>query len=502
VYPKEESKTEIIDNSDSELTNIWIRQRKGDPLAQYGSYANDVWAVDENKEFLLVLQDAIDNSGEIICLASFLIGCEEIVNALMNAAQRGVRVYILSAPETILGQEKLDDEVEVDTGSRLEEYKRFLDRIAGSVLLRSARHFHSKFLLTDPHLPDRATGFLSTANFNNALWVNPELGVRLESEEITALYNQFSFAFWYESEDELLEKRAFRTTPKPPMGIKILPRFNPLPVTIASSISNNQITTLKETILRFIKVSTGPLTISTYGIDLDHDVTDVIESVVKKRDVTVIIPIREKLLSVYERLSKAGVKIIGHRRVHAKAIVSTLGGETAALVTTANLPHLGLDTGFETGLILSGDRARRVKEILTLWEEMFPYEFRSAVSLKDIKASILRSDDGFEEDIAVKDMIEVKSTPETRDSLDVEVHPSIGTDIPLCKRIRIHYKIINPLLPSKAKLVKNLDTPLPVFKKGKKLYISVSEESELGTAKDMKTDELVDAAIVIGPRHD
>ena len=244
-------------------------------------------------------------------------------------------------------------------------------------------------------------------------------------------------------------------------------------------------------------MSTGPLIISTFGIDSDHEIADVIEKAVKERDLTIIIPIREKLLGVYERLSKAGVKIIGHPLIHAKAIVSDLGGETVALVTTANLTSLGLDSGFETGLVLSGDRARRVKEILTLWEKMFPYEFRSAVALKDIKSKILRADDGFVEEFEVKDIVEVKAKTETRSSLDIEVHPHINKDFPLCKRLRIHYKIINPLLPSKTKPVKNLDTPLPVFKKGKNLYIAVSEEHEMDTAKEMKTGELKDAAIVI-----
>ena len=83
MYPKEEVRTEIIDNSETELSNIWVRRRKGDAYAQYGSYANDVWSVDSNKkDFLGIIVNAINDSIEIICLASFIIGCQEIEDAL------------------------------------------------------------------------------------------------------------------------------------------------------------------------------------------------------------------------------------------------------------------------------------------------------------------------------------------------------------------------------------------------------------------------------------
>src|SRR5262245_33788150 len=80
--------------------------------------------------------------------------------ALIEAAKRGVRVYLLVATEARLDKEiRSDDSFGIKT---VEEHKRLLDRLAGWVYVRSAEHFHAKFVVADPK--SRPHGVLLTAN--------------------------------------------------------------------------------------------------------------------------------------------------------------------------------------------------------------------------------------------------------------------------------------------------------------------------------------------------
>ncbi|TOM07229.1 hypothetical protein CGH84_24310, partial [Vibrio parahaemolyticus] len=76
---------------------------------------------------------------------------------------------------------------------------------------------------------------------------------------------------------------------------------------------------------------------------------------------------------------EAGAKVFGFKWLHAKAIWNE---HNHGMIMSANLQEHGLDTGFELGVLLNGDRAKQLKECLVAL---------SANSTSDIKELVLNS---------------------------------------------------------------------------------------------------------------
>jgi phosphatidylserine/phosphatidylglycerophosphate/cardiolipin synthase-like enzyme len=155
-----------VDYGDRDLGRIWVQRNvtpaKSEPKP-YETAGRTLIPIlpDSNGEFIRTLAAAVRKAKDVVCLSSYMIQQSELTKALLEAALRGVRVYVLTAGEEELS--RVDTEMDDIEKAKLDEYKGLLNSLAGQVLVRTAPHFHAKFLLVDPS-ERGANGFLMTCN--------------------------------------------------------------------------------------------------------------------------------------------------------------------------------------------------------------------------------------------------------------------------------------------------------------------------------------------------
>lgn len=313
------------------------------------------------------LIDLIEHAKEVVLISSFLFSDTKLKDALLAAVGRGCRVYALSASENQLN--KMPKEEEEFEQRMLEEHKSFLNDLAGKVLLRSADHFHAKFLVCDPNTSE-AQGWLSTANFNKALEESVELGVRLLPPQTKQLTEMFAWAFWMEAEKELLEKGKL-SSPKRLSDEPNRPcpsHQHPLYFTTKTVEKN-----LGKKVDEIVQGARKRLWIASYGWEVSHSTIHKIEQKARDGvDVRIFTRPRPANKEAMDKLAKAGAKIYAHDKLHAKAILS----EKEGLVMTANLSKHGLDEGFEVGIVLDKETQQTLKSTFEEWKDQFPWEYR------------------------------------------------------------------------------------------------------------------------------
>lgn len=501
---KETRREVVYDYSDDIIENVWILRSLGLDSSQQieETEGEGVWTTGNKGVFRNVLVSAIGKAREVVCISSFLIGEEKIEQALMDAVDDGVRVYILSVPATLLDREEAITDEEERVDERIEECKAFLDRIAEKMLLRAASHFHSKFLLVDPKDSMHAEGYLSTANFNKALTEGVEIGVQLTPLELQGVYQQFVRGFWVESSQELRRKGSLTPVSSHLKDIKIPSRIEEVLTTISSSSSDFKILTLKERILEFLEQTKGPVYLSMYGFDEGHEIVKEITKLARERKVTVLTRPRPRMIPVHCKLAEAGIIILGHKNLHAKAIVSKINGETVALVMTANLQSRGIDEGFDTGVLLRGRRAQRVEEILIKWAEEFPLIFKTKVKLGELKGSIWIGNRNIFTEATVEEELSIAGDVITVQSLEIDPTEKIPKRRKRNKnefyhRVKVIYHLRPPLVPAGAKQIRDDTSPLPLYKSREKTFIAVKNEKELQTAIQLKKQRYPNALIVV-----
>lgn len=321
--------------------------------------------VGPQRELLDELVKAIEHARDVVLAASFLLSHERIARAMLDASERGVRVYVLTASEARLASAPRDDDA--FTTRMIEEHKALLDRLGGKVVLRSAAHFHAKLLVVDPHGAS-PQGWICTANFNNALEESVELAWRVEGSEAKVLAEWFSWAFWMEAEHELVAKGLLSRVGTPPAEP---PR--PGPAAIVTTARNGW--SLRDSVLKLIREARSELLVCSYGLEAEHEATAaIIERARAGVSVTVLTRIRPAVVGAVQRLSDAGVTVIAHEKLHAKGIVSDRRG----LLMTANLEAHGLDRGFEVGLVLDERGAEALRTVMLDWKARFPWAYASA----------------------------------------------------------------------------------------------------------------------------
>ena len=213
---------EIEDNNMNQKINPWVQQfqetvdlgqkQVGLPLwktyfsgsIQRPEKFRQIFQSGPNSECLKSVIEAVDQAQETIMLISFLFAEKTLESALLRAAARGVRVYLLIATE-----KRLDTESEDDgdfTKKVLAHHKSMLNQMAGKVQIRSASHFHAKLALVDAESP-HSQGFLFTSNLTTeALKRNEEITVQLTPSEIDTAFQYLRWAWWEAAEYELFEK--------------------------------------------------------------------------------------------------------------------------------------------------------------------------------------------------------------------------------------------------------------------------------------------------------
>ncbi len=365
------SREETLDLTTEPLGAGWLRRSPTWPDTQEIA-GPGVWRTGRQLRFRDELVRALDGAVELALLSSFLLADDRLAEAMLRAGQRGVRVYVLTASEQRIGKVVREDEVFEQRMA--DQHKKLLDSLAGKVLLRSAEHIHAKFLVVDPAAPTRARAWLSTANFNKALEDSAELGVMLDAAGARAMAACFQWAFWCEAERELrgpgrlVEIRA-RHPAAPPR-----PEGDAVHATLRDG------TALRDRVVALIRGARSEILAASYGLGADHPAVQALIDAAKRGvRVTVLTRPRRAVAAGVAALASAGISVVAHDKLHAKALV--VDGQ--ALVMSANLEAQGLDKGFEVGAIVSPDAARAVEETLRNWTSTFPWVYRGDATRGD-----------------------------------------------------------------------------------------------------------------------
>lgn len=369
IHPLHREKT--VDLTSKPLGAGWLRRHP--TRAESREFVADgVWRTGPQGVFRQVLANALDSAGEVALLSSFLLADERLAEAMLRAAKRGVRVYVLTASEQRIGKLVRDDELFEERMS--DEHKKLLESLGGKVLLRSAEHIHAKFLVVDPHSPTRARAWLSTANFNKALQDSIDLGVQLDDSGTRALAACFHWAFWCEAERELRgERRLIEIRPNHPAA-PLRPADDAVLVTLRDG------TRLRDRVVALINEARHEIIAASYGLAADHiAVRALVDASKRGVRVTFLTRPRRAVAAGVAALASAGVSVVAHDKLHAKALV--VDGQV--LVMSANLEAHGLDRDFEVGAVVSGSVARGVEETLREWATTFPWVYRADATRGD-----------------------------------------------------------------------------------------------------------------------
>ncbi len=356
------TKTETRSFRDGVLPAVWIPWGNKEALS-YPEFAptDSLWPVEASGFARSKMVAAIDSARYVVCVCSFLFSDVLIRDALLRAAARGVRCYLLTMSEQHLLK---DSSRETEWGQRqIEEHKATLDALSGRVLVRTAPHFHSKFLVVDPGDPARIRGFISTANLTQeGLTRNPELVVAVEGGRAKALFGQFRAGFWSEGEHELLEPGRLEVLGQAGRRAVTPPWSADLPVTARGYGG------LKDALLEIVRWTRDEIWLSSYNISEEHEVTQALLTRIRAGlKAHVFVSARAVNMPAAMTLARAGAEVRSRPFLHAKAVLGRTGEDFRGLVMTANVESRGLDEGFETGVVLSRQECQTLRRVLSEW---------------------------------------------------------------------------------------------------------------------------------------
>ncbi|MDV0446409.1 Cardiolipin synthase [Methanosarcinaceae archaeon Ag5] len=360
------------------------------------------------------LADNAKEAKDIICVSSYLIEDGIFMDALLEASKRGVRVYLLTAREEELSVEK-EDEFEDGTNKKeiIESHKKLLDKLAGKVLVRTSPHFHAKFALFDPK-GSNPKGVFATCNFTKDAMSgkNIELALTMnDARDLQSFFTQFVEGFWNEAGHEMIrdDKTLHLISSSPFKEIDVQKITHP-----CTCKGKN---TLRENLIRLIQSSQREIILSSWSFDKDHACMSEIKTAIQ-RGVHVKILCREKSFDSLMDLSLAGAELYNFStRVHCKFIISD---SVKSMIMTSNYSNLGLDSGFEVGILLNENETKQFKRLVENLISQRMGEFKSNIELQKIPAGnhkLIQFDPkikiGFkEEPLQVEDRIEITNEKE------------------------------------------------------------------------------------------
>lgn len=306
----------------------------------------------------------IDGAEDVVVASSFLLADDRVTDALLRASDRGVRCYLLLAAEKRLDRE---------AGTEFEEkarqrHVRTLDRLKDAVLVRSSDEFHAKAVVADP-MGGSPRGVIMTANLTReALDRNEELFVGLEGGEAAEAGQVMREALWERATHELVGGDLRSCKPLGKIGRVETGK-------ILQGGSNPQ---LADRLAGMLGGDPGRVVASSFGWEASHPVVERLCALARGgTDVTVISRKgRPGAMEALRRLRSAGARVAGFTWLHAKALVT----ETHAVVMSANIESRGLDSGFEMGIALDGERASRVRAAVDGWADNWEFELSGGQS--------------------------------------------------------------------------------------------------------------------------
>jgi phosphatidylserine/phosphatidylglycerophosphate/cardiolipin synthase-like enzyme len=196
----------------------------------------------EQKILFFKIINAIDKAQEFVCLQSFLIQDSAIIDSLLKAVERNVKVYVLSSTEA-----RLKDRIEEETDFIKANYIQLIDKkFKNHFIHRTAENFHAKYILIDPKT--NPNGFICTNNFTeNGFVKNPELSVELNKEQCEELFKVFVYHFWEHSTDEQTATNEFEKV-KPANKFSLTKLNN-----ILLTSPNSELNTLNEALKKAVE---------------------------------------------------------------------------------------------------------------------------------------------------------------------------------------------------------------------------------------------------------
>jgi cardiolipin synthase len=430
--------TETIDQSSLELPPAWV------PTVAHRGWRNEqghsIYASGRERCMANAVVRLLTIARDRAVVSSFLLADKDIEDAILNAARRGVRVYVLLASEARLGRE--DSEGEFDKRV-LEQHKAMLTRLGGHVLFRSAPHFHAKVVVVDPET--RPAGILLTANLTTeALERNDELAVALKATEVVEITKYLRWAMWESAEHELLDPNdRFKATR--PLGIVPHPTEA---TTIVATTAEAEL--IREELLRLIDQARSKIIVSSFGWDQDHEVIRRICARAREGlDVTVLARIRPASMPALLKLAEAGASVYGFKWLHAKAIWTD---REQALLMSANLQSDGLDHGFELGVRLEDTRVRELHGNLAGWIKSAPWRLINRPKLGEVHGVAKVWQRGQLSDVEIKSSMNVTLDEVTASSADALITPRPPLLVPyMAHKLDCTWTVAAPTLAQKSK---------------------------------------------------
>lgn len=420
--------------------------------------------------FRKMLINALKEAKQTIFLCSFILSDQLIIEELLKAVERNVRVYLLFSTEAQLSKE-LEQDLSEFNKQALNFHKGMLDKFVGKALARTSDHLHAKFLLIDTNTT-QTKGFLSTANFTeDALSRNQELGIVLSDEAINECFRFFRRGFWLESKQELIRKG----------------RWDPIKKEQFRKELNNQLirttekqrTDIKEEIRGLIKQSKGLIIISSYGFSKEHEISQLLQEQSKNREIIILTRPRDRNSSFQEFITNQNVKIYAYKFLHSKFVL--IPKEKKGFIMTANFEERGLDSGYELGLKLNESMVKELLSISTEWITKARYNWRKSENLSRItegKKVILEKRSEKTIEIKKEEMIRLNDSKpnnlhKMREEMENPFRNQSFNKNSNAKKIVISKKIIPPRLPEKAIKISEKEYEKHFGRKMKKFPISI-----------------------------
>lgn len=487
--------TSVVDQRYYRLPPTWT-SKKREPADQR-ELGTEVHTSGESGKLTEHVTTLLASAKRIAVVSSFLLADSEVEAAILDAARRDVRVYVMLASEARLDGEPGDGEFQQRV---LAEHKDMLSRLGGWVLIRSAPPFHAKLVLVDPEASP--AGLLLTANLTReALGRNEELAVVLSPEEVKEAAALVRWAMWEGARHELVDPGNFRAVK--PLGAVDHPA--PMPHVLATTSSATQ---LREEAIDLIDSASRELVVASFGWSADHPVVErLCERAREGLPLTVLARVRESAMPALVALAEAGARVLGFKWLHAKALWADSG---RALVMSANLEKHGLDDGFELGLRLKGERTEELRMRLERWSRQAAWELRPAPALGEVAGAVRIWHKGKLIDRSVKPRIRVDlGEVMAASALDLKApapFPPQINELPqpahelecrwLVRAPELHPKSREVMQPARDKNADPTQYKPPVFKEpGGKLVVAVQFPAEIPNARLLA--EEIGAAVVV-----
>lgn len=506
--------TQTISQKEQIIPVAWLKQTPNQ--ADFTSNG-DVMISHSDGRLSQYIINLLNHAQNNIVICSFLLAHQGIEDAIFQARERGVRVYLMMACEQRL--EKTSDD---EFGQKCEEqHRQMLKRLAGKVLIRLAPHYHAKAVLIDALGGNNhnAKGVLLTANITyEALERNEELAVILPHQAIDELAGFFRFGFFSEAQHQMLNQQKFESISKKAIEY---PRNNQIMCFTSSqekSILNNA--------LQMIESTKKEIIVSSFGFDENHQlIQKLCEKAKQGIVVKVLTRIRPSNMNALMQLQQAGAMIYGFKWLHAKAIWAD--GQSA-MVMSANLQQHGLDEGFEIGIRLNEQAIQSLKLCLDYFMTTAQHQLAQNLPVGDYLGELKLWENN--------QLIDLNIQPEKMENLPDEIADctsDLSKNITLPKSdwrknpvqtMVYQYRVIAPTLPNNAKEVFWLEKkPKPIDKQDKKddkkvkpefdiikhsyqpqvfvnngqHYIAISGQNELNIAIELRNKQFHTAKIVM-----